>query len=120
MATTDDPGLRMTVHDLAIRKDVVIAILLQDSIADQLLEVGPRLFVNVGIVRILLRREVNVRSNDVQKTQVVPFSQSRGFIAIHNIIGNRSDLGGQFFDRTQRLKRLNPRHVSHFQFIKSL
>ena len=110
----------MPVHDLAIRKDMVIAILLQDPITDQLLEVGPRLFIDVGVIRILLRREVNVRSNDVQKTQVVPFSQSRGFIAIHNIIGNRSDLSGQFFDRTQRLKRLNPRHVSHFQFIKSL
>ena len=120
MAAADDSGLGMTVHDLAIREDVVITILLQDSIADQLLEVGPRLFVNVGIVRILLRREVNVRSNDVQKTQMVPIRQSCRFITVHNIVGNRGNFSRQFFDRTQCLKRLNPRHVSHFQFIKSL
>ena len=119
MAAANNANLRMTVHDLTVSKHAVDRVMLENTVFDQLLKVGRGLVIDGRIVRVVFRRKINIRPYDMQKAERISVRQCRGFVAVDNVVRNRSHFGRQFCHWSQSLKRLNSRHESNFHRVQN-
>ena len=104
-------GLGDVAHPLAIDVERITAVLYQDAACDELLQVGFAPEVNRFVVRVDLRRQVDLGAGYVQKTVGIAGGHAPGFLDIHHVVGQ----GGYFFSQlsggAQRAEWFDDGHI---------
>jgi hypothetical protein len=102
--------LRVAAHDLAVKVEARLRILLQRALADELGEVLFALGIDGVRVEVRARREVNFRFADVQEAERVAGGHLAGFLGRHDVVRQLADLGGEFGFGSQGGKRFQGSH----------
>ena len=109
----DKAGLAPAVHYLAVDVETGVLILLAYAVAHELVEILPRLEVDLLGVEVGARGQVDLRLVDVQKRMRLALDHFGSFGAAHNVIGQGCDLRGVLRHRAYRFERLKNCHCYH-------
>ena len=105
VAHTDEPGLGMAAHDLAVEVEARRGLAHEHAVLLEAEEVFLRLGIHAVVVVIHLVRQVYLRAVHVEEVDGVACAEGLGFGAVDDIVGDGGDLGGLVRCRNEALER---------------
>src|ERR1035441_8268123 len=100
----------MPVHDLAVKVETRLRVLAERALGQQTFEVLAAFGINLWIVNIDRRRQINFRFADMQETAWIIFGRVAGFRGGHDVVRQFTDIRRPIGARTQSGKRFNLSH----------